>query len=149
MTYTIRLCGGPAEGRIIAITQLPSVWRVPVVRAPSVFYYMGDEDLSRSVPAHEVDEISYHNTGIRTAEGVHLYATGEILEQFSEAIARFRPPGPPRVELVPEEGMLSRSVWEPAIVPGMSGKREYPWDAIKHEDTERLLNKIDEVIEDG
>jgi hypothetical protein len=152
MRYTIRLCGGPAEGRIITITHLPLVWRVSIVRTPSALSLMGDNDLSRCAPAHEVDEIHYHDTGIRTADGVHLYVTGEILEQFREVIARLRPPDPSRIEpedtATSEEGMLPRSCWEPAIVPGMSGKRAYPWDAIKREDTERLLNKIDEVTDD-
>jgi hypothetical protein len=153
MRYTIRLCGGPAEGRIITLTHLPLVRRVLIVRTPSASYYMGDDDLPRSAPAHEVDEVSYHDTGIRAIDGVHLYVTGEILEQFSEAIARLRPPDPPRIEpeetATPEEGMLPRSCWEPVFSAGMSGKREYPWDAIKREDTERLLKQIDEVTEDG
>jgi hypothetical protein len=143
VAYTIRLCGGPAEGQIIEVTRLPPMWRVPVARTISL------SRISESID----DQVSYHITGIRTAEGVHLYVTSEILEQFGEAIARLRPPDPPRIEseetATPEEGMLPRSCWDSVFSAGMSGRREYPWDAIKREDTERLLNKIDEVTEDG
>ena len=144
MRYTIRLCGGPAEGRIITITHLPPMWRVPVVRAAGLSAHL--EDDNSAIPAVIDDEVHYHNTGIRTVDGVHLYVTSEILEQLIDVIARLRP-DPPRVDAGREEGILPRSCWEPAIAPGMSGKREYPWDAIKREDTERLLNKIDEVTD--
>jgi hypothetical protein len=147
MIYTIRLCGGPGEGQVIRLRcQTVDAYWWAAVRLSEV-----DEnallDLSRVY-----DEIIYHDTGI-CADGMHLYATVELLEQLQQTMLhRTSPPrvesGLEEVEEVTTEGMLPWSCWEPVVVAGMSGRREYPWDAIKREDTERLIREINEVISD-
>jgi hypothetical protein len=146
MTYTIKLCGGPGEGRIITTTQRPPGWRVPVLPSTpvSIRYWESQSDPTR---VESIEMVEYHDTGMLTPAGEHLYATTELLAQLHEAMARPRP-----------EGMLSRAEWE-SVNPSLSeiawtnpallrGAREYPWDAIKREDTERLIKEIDEVTGD-
>jgi hypothetical protein len=170
MTYTIRLCGGPGESQVIRLPDRAiGVYRFAVARpvTPTV-YYVGEDENNQLDSGLVHDEIIYHDTGILAADGMRLYATVELLAQLRQAAwHRMEPPRvepgleeavsggmlsraewEPQFEEVIAEGMLPRSCWEPSVTPGMSGKREYPLDAIKREDTERLVREIDEVTGD-
>jgi hypothetical protein len=97
-----------------------------------------------------LDQVLYLDTNIRTQEGHILYATAGLFEQLRMAVrhqARFladlvrSPPDPDPAVEQPRPGWLAKAE--------MSGKSEYPFDAIKREDTERLIAQIDEVTDAG
>jgi hypothetical protein len=86
-----------------------------------------------------------------------LYATAGLFEQLRAAVrhqAQFladlvrNPPDlEPGLEPVTAETASRRPGW--LAKAEMSGKKEYPLDAIKREDTARLIAQIDEVTENG
>jgi hypothetical protein len=155
MTVTIQLCGGLAEGQTIELRERPIQWRVPVPRPYSRFWEL-DNDPSR-IPEPSFDVVLYLDTNIRTQEGHILYATAGLFEQLRMAVrhqARFladlvrSPPDlEPELEPVTAEDAPLRPGW--LAKAEMSGKSEYPFDAIKREDTERLIAQIDEVTDAG
>lgn len=148
MTVTIQLCGGPAEGLTVELRERPIQWRVAVPRPYPRFWEL-DNDPSRML--EPLDQVLYLDTNIRTQEGHILYATAGLFEQLRMAVrhqARFladlvrNPPDQEPAVPVPERpGWLAKAE--------MSGKSEYPFDAIKREDTERLIAQIDEVTDAG
>jgi hypothetical protein len=154
MTVTIQLCGGPAEGFTVELRERPIQWRVPVARPYPRFWEL-DNDPSRLLEPFDV--VLYLDTNIRTQEGYILYATAGLFEQLRMAVrhqARFladlvrSPPNlEPGLEPITAEAAPLRPGW--LAKAEMSGKSEYPFDAIKREDTERLIAQIDEVTDAG
>jgi hypothetical protein len=146
MTVIIQLCGGPAEGQTVELRERPIQWRVPVPRPYPRFWEL-DNDPSRML--EPFDQVLYLDTNIRTQEGHILYATAGLFEQLRMAVrhqARFladlvRNPDPGPVIEQSRPGWLAKAE--------MSGTKEYPFDAIKREDTERLIAQIDEVTDAG
>lgn len=155
MTVTIQLCGGPAEGLTVELRERPMQWRVPVARPYPRFWEL-DNDPSR-MPEPSFDVVLYLDTNIHTEEGHILYATAGLFEQLRAAVrhqAQFladlvrNPPDlEPGLEPVTAETASRRPGW--LAKAEMSGKKEYPLDAIKREDTARLIAQIDEVTENG
>jgi len=66
--YTIELLGGPRDGELIAVSELPPIWRVPISRSDRRFI-PGDV----VPPAIEFRELHYLRTRAWHA-GRHLYA---------------------------------------------------------------------------
>jgi hypothetical protein len=141
MTVIIELCGGPAEGQIVELLERPIEYRVSVLRSYPRYWELDTLPFGLQEP---YDVVLYWDTNICTREGHILYATMELFEQLRMAVRRRMVAQANPVEQV------SGNEWPSWAAPArMSGAKEYPLDAIKHEDTERLIAQIDEVTDNG
>jgi hypothetical protein len=148
MSNVIRLCGGAGEGHVFTLPgRRPSAYNFVVGPPPLSLAEMFGGDVPPAPWPDVYDVMHYVDTGILTADGEWLYAVTELLEELRAAArnSRYVLAIIPAADWDPDPGGLPPWLAEAE----MSGKVEYPLDAIQREDTERLIAQIDEVTEDG
>lgn len=181
--FTIRLCGGPGDGRVFALSHLPPLYHVVELISSRVDYSVLDRDPSASL----FQQVDYHRTHLITSADEHLYFTRELLGQVQQAVYRnydrvppvvreSYPPPPERLDppaAVPSpaasdsgegdlDGPINTEVWSepvhladcaPASMRGPDPlanlPKAKPWSKNDRHGVDKLLDKIDEVIDNG